>query len=117
MCRMILGVISVLLINVPCACSGQALVYMERVDGDDYASIIWDERTYIPYCAISRSECGVQIGIVDHDKDDKVYEFKGYPSDEWIINAYIMDSAMLCREANTVAIPEGLESEYEWNSR
>lgn len=44
-----------------------------------------------------------------------MYEYKGYSADEWIVNAYVMDSAMLCREVNVTNIPDGLQSEYEWN--
>lgn len=49
---------------------------------DEYSAIVWDDRIYVPYCAISKSECGQQIGIVDGDKDDIVCEYKGYSSDE-----------------------------------
>lgn len=82
---------------------------------DDYTAIVWEDKTYVPYCAISKTDCGEQIGIVDGDKDDKVYEYKGYSTDEWIINYYVMDSAMLYREINVTNIPDGLQSEYEWN--
>ena len=80
-------------------------------------AIIWDDRTYVPYCAFSKSDCGRQIGIVDGDKDDKVFEYKGYSSDEWIINYYAnnMDTIMLLREIDVTDIPDNLHSEYEWN--
>ena len=90
---------------------------MELLAGDEYASILWEERPYVPYCAISKSACGVQIGIVDHNKDDKVYEFEGYLANEWIISALRWDGgAMLWKEINVVDIPAGLESEYDWNN-
>ena len=57
-----------------------------------------------------------QIGIVDGDKDDIVCEYKGYSSDEWIINYYVIDSAMLHREIHVTDIPDGLQSEYKWNN-
>ncbi len=83
---------------------------------DDYAAIVWEDKTYVPYCAISKTDCGEEIGIVDGDKDDKVYEYHGYSTDEWIINYYVMDSAMLYREMNVTNILDGLQSEYEWNN-
>ncbi len=99
-----------------CACSKQELADMTTEIHDDYAAIVWEDKTYVPYCAISKADCGEQIGIVDGDKDNRVYEYKGYSTDEWIINSYVMDSAMLCREMNVTNIPDGLQSEYEWNN-
>ncbi|MCM1242879.1 MAG: hypothetical protein NC314_08565, partial [Roseburia sp.] len=56
---------------------------------------------------------------VDDDEDNRVYEYKGYSSDEWIVNSYVsglMDGSMLYKEINVSNIPDGLESEYEWNN-
>lgn len=104
-----------------CACGKQEqeLANMTTKVNDDYVSIIWEEKTYVPYCAISKKDCGEQIGIVDDDEDNRVYEYKGYSSDEWIVNSYIsglMDGSMLYKEINVSNIPDGLESEYEWNN-
>lgn len=111
-----LGILGSIIVS-SCACSKQGLADMELLDGDEYASILWEERTYIPYCAISKSACGVQIGIVEHNTDDRVYEFQGYSANEWIISALRWDGgAMLWREINVVDIPAGLESEYDWNN-
>ena len=60
-------------------------------------------------------ERGKQIGIVDGDKDNRVYELKGYSVDEWIVNSFPYDAAMLLREVNVTDIPDGWQSEYEWN--
>ena len=98
-----------------CSCSKQVLADMTTSVNDKYAAIVWEDRTYVPYCAIDKTQCGRQIGIVDNDKDDKVFEYKGYSVDEWIINYYVMDSAMLYKEINVTDIPSGLQSEYEWN--
>jgi hypothetical protein len=84
--------------------------------GDGYATIVWGDRTYVPYGALSAyGERGNQIGIVDGEKDNKVYECKGYPVEQWIVNALPHDAAMLFREINVTDIPDGWESEYEWN--
>ena len=55
---------------------------------DNYVSIIWEDRTYIPFCAIDNSEKGIQIGIVNGDKNDRVYEYRAHSTDEWIISFY-----------------------------
>ncbi|MBD5522072.1 MAG: hypothetical protein HDR03_12790 [Lachnospiraceae bacterium] len=109
------GLISIML----CACGKQELANMTTEVTDYYASIIWKDKTYVPYCAISEKNRGKQIGIVDDDEDNRIYEYKGYSSDEWIVNSYIsglMDGSMLYKEINVSDIPDGLESEYEWNN-
>ncbi|MBD5549710.1 MAG: DUF5301 domain-containing protein [Lachnospiraceae bacterium] len=66
-----------------------------------YKAIVWGERRYVPYCAFSQKDCGKQVGIVDGDENDRVYEWKGHAADEWIINIYVsglMDGVMLYRE-------------------
>lgn len=101
------------------SCSQQELVRMSTEVHDDYAAIAWEGRTYVPYSAIAKTDCGKQIGIVDDDTNDRVYEYKDYPVEEWIVNIYhsgLMDSAMLLRETGVTDIPEGLRSEYEWNN-
>lgn len=99
-----------------CACTQQQLADMTTEVHDGYAAIVWEGKTYVPYCAVSKADCGAQIGIVDGDKNDRVYEYKGHSADEWLINSYVMDSAMLLREINVSNIPDGLQSEYEWNN-
>ncbi len=45
--------------------------------------------TYSFYSALpSDLSRGKQIGIVDGDKKHKVYEIKGFSSDEWVIEYY-----------------------------
>lgn len=100
-----------------CACGKQEtreLAYMTTEVNDDYCAIIWEDRTYVPYCAFSKIERGEQLGIVDSDIFDKVYEYRGYSAEEWIINIYERD-VMLYKEINISDIPDGLQSEYEWN--
>lgn len=99
-----------------CACSQQNLENMTSGTGNGYATIVWGEKIYVPYGALSAyGERGKQIGIVDGDKDNRVYELKGYSVDEWIVNVFPHDAAMLCREIDVTDIPNGWKSEYEWN--
>ena len=107
--------IIVFLISV-CACSQQSIEDMTTEIRDEYAAIVWKDKTYVPYGALSAyGDRGKQIGIVDGNKDHKVYECKGYSSDEWIVTALPHDAAMLHREIDVTEIPEGWQSEYEWN--
>ena len=100
-----------------CACTHRDLADMTYGEGDGYATIIWGDKTYVPYGALSAyGERGKQIGIVDGDKDDRVYELKGYSVDEWIVSSFSHDPAMLLREVNVADIPDGWQSEYEWNN-
>jgi hypothetical protein len=120
--KVLLVFLTVSMILSICACSKQEVADMANLtteDKDGYVAITWDERTYVPYTAISKKDCGKQIGIIDNDENDKVYEYKDYSSEMWIAEMYIsgeMDAPMLFREVDVTDIPEGLESEYEWNN-
>ena len=99
------------------ACSKQELVNMTTELNGEYAAIVWENRTYVPYGALSAyGDRGQQIGIVDGDENHKVYECKGYSSDEWIVTALLHDAAMLYRGTDVTEIPNGWQSEYDWNS-
>lgn len=99
-----------------CACSRQDLEYMTSGTGDGYAAIVWNDKTYVPYGALSAyGTRGKQIGIVDGDKDNRVYELEGYSVDKWIVGSFPYDAAMLYREMNVTNIPNGWQSEYGWN--
>lgn len=99
-----------------CACSQGGIEDMTTEVSDNYAAIVWGDRTYVPYGALSAyGDRGEQIGIVDGERSYKVYECKDYSSDEWIVTALPHDAAMLYREINVVDIPDGWQSEYEWN--
>ena len=102
-----------------CNSKNSKLDNMTTESNDDYVSIIWEGRTYVPFCAVDNDEKGVQIGIVNGDKNDQVYEYKGYSSDDWIISFYKsgeMDTSMLMKEVNVKEIPNNLQSDYEWNN-
>lgn len=93
------------------------LIDMNTVEGDEYMSIIWEDRTYIPFCVVSKNDCGTQIGYLNGETDDRVCEYKDYATDEWIANYLTADGgAILFKEAKVTDIPDGLTSEYEWNS-
>ena len=108
-------VIAALVVSL-CACSQRNLENMTYGTGDGYASIVWGDKIYVPYGPLSAyGSRGKQIGIIDGDKDSKIYECKGYSADEWIVSAFSHDAPMLYREINVTNIPDGWQSEYEWN--
>ena len=97
------------------ACSGQQreLVDMESASIDGKWAVIWDDRTYTPFCVVSKKDCGEQIGYVNGDTDDRISEYKGYPTEGWLVSWIPTDGgAMLMKEQSVVDIPEGLEAEY-----
>ena len=115
--KLVFFVMIVVLITSLCACSQQDLEDMASGTDDGVATIVWGDKTYVPYGPLSAyGDRGKQIGIVDGDKDYRAYECKGYSIDEWIVTAFPYDAAMLMREINVTDIPEGWESEYEWNN-
>ncbi len=102
-----------------CSKNSQPLENMTTQESDDYVSIIWGDRVYVPFCAIENGQRGAQIGIVDGDEKDQVYEYKDHSTKDWIISFYKsgeMDSSMLMKEINVKQIPDNLESDYEWNN-
>lgn len=112
------------LVSGICACARQEnnapeelqdLSYIER---EDYMAVVWDERVYVPFCAVDNSLREKQIGIVNGDENDRIYEAAGLSPEEWIISYYesgMMDGSMLMKEENVKEIPNGLKSEYAWN--
>ncbi len=93
------------------------LIDMNTAEGNGYTAIMWEDRTYVPFCTISKNDCGTQIGYLNGETDDRICEYKDYPTDQWIANYLTVDGgAILFKEVNVTNIPDGLESEYEWNS-
>jgi hypothetical protein len=67
---------------------------------------------YSFYSALPKdSLIGAQIGVVDGDKKHKVFEVKGFSSDEWIIEYYdVIMSVYNLYKADTVSeIPDELK--------
>jgi len=93
------------------------LIDMSTSENDEYTAILWEDRTYVPFCTISKNDCGTQIGYLNGESNDRICEYKDYPTDEWIANYLTVDGgAILFKEVTVTNIPDGLESEYGWNS-
>ena len=86
---------------------------IKSLDEDGYKKIVWQGRTYAPYCVVSKDGCGQMIGYVDGDKEDIVSTYSDYPAKDWIAN-YLENEhgAMLYKEENCTDIPDGLTQEY-----
>lgn len=92
---------------------------------EGYVYLTADGKSYVPYCPFKRRYMGECIGYYDSVGDEftentrtYVYEFKGYSSDEWIVDySPDINEGMVMRELKATDIPKGLESEYEWNKR
>lgn len=95
-------------------------IIFEKGSNGEYAYIIYEDREYVPYCAISPRERDCYLGYVGEDKQDEIYTYKNHSEEEWLIsylNSGMMNDCMLLKEKNVINIPDGLYSEYEWNSR
>lgn len=99
------------------------LSVFEQGRGDGYMYLTHNDKKYVPYCPFKAKNMGECIGYFNSLADAYtessfvyVYEFKGYSSDEWIIDYDPeINEGMVMREINTTNIPDGLTSEYEWN--
>ncbi|HWQ57968.1 MAG TPA: hypothetical protein VN540_03035 [Clostridia bacterium] len=83
--------------------------YVNFQELDDGARLQKGDIVYSFYAALPKDSLrGKQIGIVDDDKKHKVFEVKGFSSDEWVIEYYdVIMSVYSIYKADTVSeIPE-----------
>lgn len=59
--------ILICLIITHCACekSKKDLVNTSTLDAGEYQAIVWNDKTYVSYCAINNEERGELFGIVN----------------------------------------------------
>ena len=110
--------IAILLLTLTfCSCgSPKDLVEMTTESRGGLSVTIWEDRVYVPFCVISKRDCGELIGFCDGDEDDTVYAYLDYPPEEWLVSAWKYDSgAMLLKEESVTDIPDGLVQEYFYN--
>ena len=94
-----------------------------KEEGHSYLK--YEDKIFVPYCPYEVKYLGDCIGYCDIPADEDtdasrvyIFEFKGYSSDEWVIETLGLNNCnegMIFREISTEEIPEGLTSEYEWN--
>ena len=118
--KQLLLIVSILLLFVACGHEKKPDNLLGYSSGttDDYVYVTIDDKTFIPFAAVSNSAQGDWIGIVDGDEKDRIYEYKDYSPDEWIISFYKsgeMDISLLMKEQNVTEYPKGVYSDYLWN--
>ena len=102
-----------LLLLVACVGQQRDLVDMKSISVDGRRAVVWEDRTYVIFCVVSKNNRGKQIGYVDRDINDRISEYKGYSPEEWLVSWLPMDGgAILLKEQSVVDIPDGLEAEY-----
>lgn len=80
---------------------------------DNKQVILWEGRTYVPFCVVSKTDRGELIGFINGDTDDRISAYKDLSPEEWLVSWMPMDGgAMLLKEENVVDIPYGLKAEY-----
>ena len=94
-------------------------VVFDTKETDEYTSIIWGDREYVPFCALEPSQVGECIGYYE-DEGNKIYvcKLKGQSSNEWLVDVLNLDNCnegMIFKEKRISNIPDGLSSGYEWN--
>lgn len=118
-----IGIIMVLIVWCFSGCgsntnNNEIIIFNQKVN-EQYLSIIWNDREYVPYCAIEPSKRGDYLGYVKGDSDVEIYTLDGYSNEEWLIdylNLEIGGEAMLYKEISVQDIPDGFYSEYDWNN-
>lgn len=119
--QMLIALISTMIILSACGIEKKPKNLQEYTSGanNDYTYITIDKKVFVPFGAVDNTDRGDWIGIVDGDENNRIYDYKGYSPDEWVISFYNsgeMDSSMLMKEQNITEYPDGLTSEYHWNN-
>lgn len=90
------------------------LINMHSLEQDGKFSVIWEGRTYFPFCVVSKSDCSQQIGYVNGDTDNRISRYKDLPAEEWLVSWLTTDGgAILLKEQSVTEIPDGLQAEYD----
>lgn len=105
-----LMLVIVLVIMIFSSCSGKKYDDFQKLN--DGSKLQRGSITYSFYSALPKDSLRCkQIGIVDGDKKHKVFEVKGFSSDEWIIEYYdvIMSDYNLYKADTVTEIPDELK--------
>lgn len=93
--------------------SPKDMLSLETAIIDGTQAVLWDGRTYVPFCVVPKSDCGEQIGCLNGDADDRISAYKDYPFEQWLVSWLPMDGgAILLKEVTVDEIRDGLEDEY-----
>ena len=103
--KIITLVIFFVLILLLAACGGQrgGLVDMASISMDGKRGVVWEDRTYVPFCVISKNDRGKQIGYVNGNTNNRISEYRGYSFEEWLVSWLATDGgAILLKELGHV---------------
>ncbi|SFQ22733.1 Signal transducer regulating beta-lactamase production, contains metallopeptidase domain [Butyrivibrio proteoclasticus] len=100
------------------------VVFSVHDNPDGYIEYHWEEKglVYVPYMPLDPELAGDCIGYdeLEGELESYVCKVKGLSETEWIcdvssetVNGHT--AGMIMREINVKKVPEGWESEYEWN--
>lgn len=81
----------------------------------EQAGIRWEGRDYYMYAVVSKRQTGEQIGIVEGDVDDRVYELDGYDPEKWIVeflDSGLMDNYVLMKEERVTETIDGIGQDF-----
>lgn len=95
-------------------------IEFEIRENDDYISILWQGREYVPYCALGGGRLGACLGYYESGGEKSyICELKGQSSENWIADISDLgncNEGMIFKEKSVTDIPHGMHSEYEWNN-
>lgn len=80
--------------------------------GNKYATVLWEDRIYIPFGPADTLKHGKLIGTINGDKNDKVYQYEFHSPKEWIISRNHYDESLLWKELHTQMIPQEIIDKY-----
>ncbi len=86
----------------------ESMEYIRDEDGNYGNQIKWGNTIYTTWSAADANLIEKQVGIVDGDRKEKVYNVRGYSSKEWLIHHYdvIMSTYDLYKADAVTDIPE-----------
>lgn len=100
------------------------VVFTAYDNPNGYLELHWEEKglIYVPYMTLDPRSVGDCIGYDEYDGEFVSYvcAIEGLPETEWICDIPSEtvtghNAGMIMREINVKSVPEGWESEYEWN--
>lgn len=100
--------LSIMLSSCGHPASLESMEYVRHEDGNYGDQIKWGDSVYTIWSAMNTDLIDKQIGIIDGDKKEKVYNVRGYSSEEWLIHHYdvIMSTYDLYKADSVTDIPE-----------
>lgn len=116
--KRLLILLALLGLLVGCGADKSDPILFETVEREEYVSVLWEGREYIPFSGGYPGFRGEYLGYIADDPDEEIYAWSGHDEKEWLIshlNPGFMGSSMLLREVSVTDYPNGIRSDYWWN--